>query len=262
MPKQNRYDSLIVEIFKRHYRPGSNKFSFERSEIEEIAKKHEIKLPKNLGDLIYSYRYRKPLPDEITRTSKKGLEWIIEPAGRSQYEFRLARINRIIPRDDLLLAKIPDATPKIISANAMNDEQALLAKVRYNRLVDIFLGITAYSLQNHLRTTVREMGQIEIDEVYVGVNKHGAQFVIPVQAKGGKDRLAIVQTKQDIACCKEKFPLLICRAISAQFMPDGKIAMFELCLDGNEVKVKEEKHYKLVSAAEITPDDLRGFSLG
>src|SRR5271157_4057421 len=33
------------------------------------------------------------------------------------------------------------------------DEQALLAKVRYTRLIDTFLGITAYSLQNHLRTT-------------------------------------------------------------------------------------------------------------
>ena len=50
---------------------------------------------------------------------------------------------------------------------AMSDEQALLAKVRYNRLIDVFLGLVAYSLQNHLRTTVTEMGQIEIDEIYV-----------------------------------------------------------------------------------------------
>lgn len=256
----NRYDSLILEIFKRHYRPGTNKFSFARNEIEEIAKKHKIRLPKNLGDLIYSFRYRKSFPDEITRTEKKGLEWIIESAGRSKYEFTLSRINRIIPRDDLLPTKIPDSTPEIISANAMNDEQALLAKVRYNRLVDIFLGVTAYSLQNHLRTTVRGIGQIEIDEIYVGVNKHGMQFVIPVQAKSGNDRLAVIQTKQDIACCAEKFPHLICRPVSAQFMSDGKIAMFELCLDGNEVMVKEEKHYKLVAASEITPADLQKYS--
>jgi len=47
--------------------------------------------------------------------------------------------------------KIPDATPEIVAAYALSDEQALLAKVRYNRLLDIFLGVAAYSLQNHLR---------------------------------------------------------------------------------------------------------------
>ena len=47
----------------------------------------------------------------------------------------------------------------------LRDGPALLAKVRYNRLVDIFIGITCYSLQNHLRTTVRSIGQVEIDEI-------------------------------------------------------------------------------------------------
>ena len=47
--------------------------------------------------------------------------------------------------------------------------------------------------------------QIEIDEIYVGVNKHGEQFALPVQAKGGNDRLSVVQTAQDLACCREKF---------------------------------------------------------
>ena len=65
-------------------------------------------------------------------------------------------------RDDIAAIKIPDATPEIIAAYALgDDEQALLAKVRYNRLIDIFLGLTTYSLQNHLRTYVAGMGQIE-----------------------------------------------------------------------------------------------------
>ena len=69
----------------------------------------------------------------------------------------------------------------------MSDEQALLARVRYNRLVDIFLGIACYSLQNHLRTTASNMGQVETDELYVGVDRRGSHYVVPIQAKGGKD---------------------------------------------------------------------------
>ena len=60
----------------------------------------------------------------------------------------------------LVQAKVPDATPGIVAQYALSDEQALLARVRYNRLIDIFTGVTCYSLQNHLRTTVIEMGQI------------------------------------------------------------------------------------------------------
>ena len=74
--------------------------------------------------------------------------------------------------------------------------------MRYNRLVDIFLGITTYSLQNHLRTTVAGVGQIEIDEVDVGVDKFGRQFVVPVQAKGGSDKHGVVQTQQDMPAAK------------------------------------------------------------
>lgn len=82
----------------------------------------------------------------------------------------------------MLPIKVPNATPEILLANAFDDEQALLAKVRYNRLIDLFLGITAHSLQNHLRTTVKGIGQIEIAELYVGLDRRGRQFIVPVQA--------------------------------------------------------------------------------
>ena len=111
-----------------------------------------------------------------------------------------------MPNEHLALTAIPDATPELIRAYALDDEQALLAIVRYNRMVDTFLGLTTYSLQNHLRTTVKGIGQIEIDELYVGLDKYGCHYVIPVQAKGGKDQIGIVQTTQDIRFVEQKFP--------------------------------------------------------
>jgi len=258
--KPNRYQALISRIFQDHFKKGMTEFEFERSELNDNAKKLNIKLPDNLGDVIYSFRYRAALPVDIIKTATSGKEWIIEPAGRSRYRFKLARVSRIIPNDELLAIKIPDATPEIITVNALNDEQALLAKVRYNRLIDIFLGITTYSLQSHLRTTVPNIGQIEIDEVYVGVNRNGQQFVVPVQAKGGSDKLAAIQTAQDVACCRQKFPMLTCRPVSAQFMADEVIALFELAMKGDEVKIAEERHYQLVPADSIQPEDLKSYA--
>jgi hypothetical protein len=104
------------------------------------------------------------------------------------------------------------------------------------------------------------MGQIEIDEIYVGVNKTGQQFVIPVQAKGGTDKLAVIQTTQDLAYCAEKFPSLTTRAISAQFMQDNIIALFELTLEDREVKIVDERHYCLVPANSIGDDDLKTYA--
>jgi hypothetical protein len=109
----------------------------------------------------------------------------------------------------LTQTKVPDATPGIVVRYSLNDEQALLAKVRYNRLIDIFTGVTCYSLQNHLRTTVADMGQVETDEIYVGVDRRGAQYVFPVQAKGGTDKLNIVQIEQDFALCRRSSPTLL-----------------------------------------------------
>jgi len=82
---------------------------------------------------------------------------------------------------------------------------------------------------------------------------------LPVQAKGGNDRLSTVQTRQDIACCAEKFPQLLCRAISAQFADADLIALFELGKSGDEIRIVEERHYRLVPADQITGDDLRAY---
>lgn len=258
--KPNRYQAIIELVFKNHYVKGMREFEFSREEFIEGAATLELEAIKNLGDLPYSFRYRYELPEVIRSSAETGMEWIIEGAGRALYRFKQVRLNRIIPREELLTIKVPDATPEIIGAYALNDEQALLAKVRYNRLIDIFLGITAYSLQNHLRTTVKDVGQIEIDEIYVGIDKYGRQFVVPVQAKGGNDKHGVVQTAQDIACCEEKFPDLICRAISAQFMSNDRIAMFELMVQDDEVRVVDEKHYKLVPASSITVSDLKNYN--
>lgn len=98
---------------------------------------------------MYSFRYRTSMPAAVLETQTQGREWLIEGAGRGSYLFRLVKVNRILPNPGLATIRIPDATPSIVSACAMSDEQALLAKIRYNRIIDIFLGITCYSLQNH-----------------------------------------------------------------------------------------------------------------
>lgn len=256
---QNRYAALIEKIFFDNYEDGATSIDFVREDIEAAAAELEIDLPKNLGDVIYSFRFRTPFPASVVELQPEGMEWLIELAGRARYRFSLVKLSRIVPNPELVTIAVPDSTPEIIRRYTLDDEQALLAIVRYNRLLDIFLGITTYSMQNHLRTTVKGVGQIEIDEMYVGLDKHGCHYIVPVQAKGGNDKISVVQTKQDLAWCEDRFPGMRAKAISVQFMDDDKIAMFDLTVQDDEIKVAEERHYKLVPAADLNDDAIRNY---
>lgn len=260
MPKPNRYSQIIEDIFFRYYSSGDSFVPFTRDDIVRSAERLDIPLPKNLGDVVYSFRHRNPLPDTIIREAPASLSWVIVGKGQSKYAFELKAISKIQPDSMLPVTKVPDATPGIVTRYALTDEQALLAKLRYNRLVDIFTGVTCYSIQNHLRTTVRNIGQIETDEIYVGLDKRGAHFVLPVQAKGKTDQIGVVQIEQDLALCKEKFPELVPRPIAAQFMDDSSIALFEFGTDADEAIVKlAERHYRLVPERELSTDELKTY---
>ena len=215
-----------------------------------------VELPKNLGDIIYSFRYRTDLPASILSTAPEGETWIIRSAGRSRYRFVLVGTTPLTPNPNLAVTKIPDATPGIIAKYTFSDEQAVLARVRYNRLIDIFLGITCYSLQNHFRTTVPDMGQVETDEMYVGVDRSGAHYVIPVQAKSGNDRLRRVQIEQDVALCASKLPSLICRPVGVHMMKADVVALLEFDQNDDDIRIVEEKHYRLVPPDDVSDEDL------
>ncbi len=257
--KKDRYARIIERIFLDRYTPGSTEVVFKREDINQTAAKLRVALISNVGDAIYSFRYRTELPETIRSKAPKGKVWIIRSAGPSRYQFVAVREVKIAPSKMMAETKVPDATPGIIAMYALTDEQALLAKVRYNRLIDVFTGVTCYSLQNHLRTTGPDKTQMETDELYIGVDKRGAHYVFPVQAKGGNDKMGVIQIEQDIAICKGKFPGLICRPIGAQFMKNDVIALYEFEDGEAGITISSEKHYRLVPADGITAEDLRTY---
>jgi hypothetical protein len=257
----SRYSQILERIFLSRFQPGMQAVSFTREEFASICHELGIRVPRNLGDILYSARYRTGLPLSIKQTAPEGFEWVLPAAGRGQYQFALRRILIIGPNTALAETKVADATPGIIAMYTSGDEQALLAEIRYNRLIDIFTGVTCYSLQNHLRTTVPGMGQVETDELYVGIDKRGAHYIIPIQAKSKSDRIGVVQIEQDFALCAHRFPNLFCLPIAAQFMDNDLIALFSFELDDGQVRINAERHYRLVSPESLTESDLAAYRL-
>jgi hypothetical protein len=253
------YDRIMEKVFLDRFESGATEVPFERDDLEVAAKDLGLERPKNLGDVVYTYRYRRPLPLSVQEEAPPGKEWNIRGVGGAKYVFAAEDVFDFEPRTGLRERKIPDATPGIIVKYAQTDEQALLAIVRYNRLVDVFTGVICSSLQSHWRTSVAGIGQVETDEVYVGLDRLGSHYVIPVQAKGGSDRLSRVQIEQDFALCAERFPDLTCRPIGAQFIEGNLVALFELAMDDGRLVIDAEEHYRLVPPEKISDADLRSY---
>ncbi len=257
----SKYNEIIEWIFKRNHKSDDVIVRFNRNELALASSELGFARIKNLGDIPYSFRFRKELPDTIQSAAPDNAEWIIMGMGIGEYAFRLASPGKIEPTSHYYPIKIPDATPEIVRHYAPGtDEQALLTRARYNRLVDIFTGLTCYSIQNHLRTTVKDIGQVEVDEIYVGINKRGTQFVLPCQAKSPGDKFGIVQVMQDIALCKERYPMAICRPIALQFSGENSVALLELAVREENstlmLNTVDEKHYQLIPQSEISNAEL------
>ncbi|MBV6504875.1 MAG: hypothetical protein ILNGONEN_00430 [Syntrophorhabdaceae bacterium] len=147
--------------------------------------------------------------------------------------------------------KVPDATPGIIAKYALSDAQVLLAKLRYNHLIDIFTGVPSYSLQSHFNATVAKVGQIEADEIYLGLDRKGTHYVFPVHVKRGRAKLMIAQIEQGFAICALKFPAFICRPFAVQFVTEDIIALFDFEKNKDGIFIYDEKHYRLVPPYEL-----------
>ncbi len=235
------YDQIILKLFRSLYRPGALNLPFSKAQLEKFARPFGI---KNVPDILYSFRSRNPLPPAILRTGN----WVIAGRGKGKYAFQKIRTSpQIDVPHDLASIDIPDATPEIVEKYSGSDEQGLLARIRYNRLVDVFTSITAYLLQSHLRTTLKGAGQIEIDDLYIGVDTDGRWYVLPIEAKGPRESLGRVQIANMSAYAKERYPELTLRPLAAKQHSDGTVFLFEFntSTEAENIAIVDVKRYQL-----------------
>ena len=76
---KNRYTQIIETIFTDRYKKGTQEIKFNRDEFVRVAKKLNIEVPKNLGDILYTFRYRAELPSSISKTAGRGKQWPAPP---------------------------------------------------------------------------------------------------------------------------------------------------------------------------------------
>jgi hypothetical protein len=109
------------------------------------------------------------------------------------------------------------------------DEQGLLTMVSYCKLLDHFTGLTVYRLRSHVRKSVPNIGQAELDEIDVGVALRDDEVpvVFPIEAKAADEVVNRVQVATAVAYCETYFVGHEIRPIVVKLTYDGILHFLE-----------------------------------
>jgi hypothetical protein len=216
---------LMEAIFRQHYRDGRNSVPFERDDIPKAAQQLGVRVPKNLGGTIYQLRYSERMPAGIDATAPAGMEWVIRGKGPAKYAFELVEQAWFAPDPSLEIVELPSATPRIVEQHQIDDEQALLSRLRHSQVIAHATGLVVEHLQSHVRSGTPS-GQVEVDDLYVGTDRTGRQYAVPVEAKGVSGNISLVQVEQGADFCLYRMPELACVPLGAKLGADGSIYVF------------------------------------
>lgn len=226
------YVPIINRIFTENYVEGATHIDFSLDDIRHAAESLGVQA-RNPGDVVYRMRARTELPEEI----RKAGFYIIRQIGRGKYRMEKAEGIIIDIDDNPEVIDALDHTPlpvrRLLPERLSEvDEQGLLTIINYSKLIDHFTGLTVYRLRNHVRKSVMDVGQAEVDEVDVGVaiSDDEVPIVFPIEAKAVDDAINRVQISTQVQFARQYFPGHTIRPLAVKVDDDDLVH----CLEFND----------------------------
>ncbi|MEP4699615.1 MAG: hypothetical protein ABJZ79_00570, partial [Parasphingorhabdus sp.] len=205
-----------------------------------------LELPTTLGDISYSYRNRKPLPEVISRTAPDGYEWKMELVGRSAYAFLLRRIMHLEADPDAIVSKALDQTPGALLDLVPTQSGKADLVLRSGDLLAQFLSLDLEHVHSQLRTTLGGNGQIEISALFAECGKDEITTVVPVHIQTEKGSLQANKILRNLSYASIQFPNTPCRAVVVQVLDHNVLALFEIEKEFDELRIVQEHHVRLI----------------
>ena len=226
--KSRVYVPILRELVRRFREPGAQRVEFTVRDMRRVADDLGIEIG-NAPDLVYRMRARTRLPDDIL---DMGFT-ILRGVGRGRYALEVGGEAVVhLPEHEVLDHN--DQTPlpvrRLLPENLVElDEQGLLTMVSYCRLLDHFTGLTVYRLRSHVRKSVPDVGQAELDEIDVGVamRDDDVPVVFPIEAKAADEVINRVQIATAVGYCKTYFPGHEIRPVVVKLTYDGILHFLE-----------------------------------
>jgi hypothetical protein len=254
------YGPVLIAIFRRKFKEGMVSVTFTLDEIraELIAQDLEA---RNAPDLIYRMKSRTQLPEEIQLLGFR----ILSITGRGKYALLLGDETLIGYPDRVNVEEIEDRTPAAVRELLPEDfgavdEQMLLSVLRYNDLFTRFLGVPTFHLKSHVRKSVPNVGQAEVDDVHVAImpgrSDRSRLVIVPVEAKAKDDPVNRVQIAMQVRYAMHAYPNLDVRPLTVKLFDDGVILFmeFEPTFEPNDLAILRHTYYRL-TAPQTSPKE-------
>lgn len=243
------YVPIISRIFAEKYVPGAHEVDFTLDDVRRTAEVLGVRT-RNPGDVIYRMRARTELPEEIRA---KGF-YILRQVGRGKYRMEKASGIIIDIDEDPVVLQALDLTPlpvrRLLPEHLYEvDEQGLLTIVNYSKIIDHFTGLTVYRLRNHVRKSVKGVGQAEVDEVDVGVaiSDDEVPIIFPIEAKAVDDSINRVQICMQVRFARQYFNGHSIRPLAVKVDHKGLIHCLEFNdeINASDLQVMRRTVYQL-----------------
>lgn len=242
------YVPILLCIFNKKYKEGDTVVAFSLDDIRQAASELNLQI-RNAGDLVYRMRSRTVLPKEIL---DKGF-YLLRQVRRGQYRLEVGTSTIVEHTPDEIVSAL-DCTPlpvrRLLPENLADiDEQGLLTIVHYCQILSHFTGLQVFRFKSHVRKSVLEVGQVEVDEVDVGVAVDHTEkpIIFPIEAKAAPDALNWIQVAAQVRFAKQYFPEHLIRPIGIKVDYDSLIHVLEFTasLDASQLEVVRSTTYRL-----------------
>jgi hypothetical protein len=214
-----RYARILLWVFRNRgeHDPASGDFLFAQQDIRDGAAALGVDV-RNFPDLTYYLRSRvRQLPPEIADAGYTT----IAMRGQGQYALVTGEDKIIVPAGTEVVTVPLDPIPEAIRDLFRQDEQSVLSVVRHLDLVTDFIGAKAYHIQGHLRTTGSRRQQVEADDIWAAPDLEGQRTMLPIEAKGIRERLGRNQMISTVDAVRVKHPSLPVAPLAVQLLPEG-----------------------------------------
>ncbi len=249
--KSTVYVPIILKIFRELYTQDAVSIDFSLDDIRRAADELNVReRTRNAGDVVYRMRARTKLPSEIVEAGFN----ILRQVGRGKYRLEKGANIIVNVEDEPEVNETIDITPlpvrRLLPEDISEiDEQGLLTIVSYCKLLDHFTGLTVYRLRNHVRKSVKGVGQAEVDAVDVGValSEEEDPIVFPIEAKAREDAVNKVQIAAQVQFARQYFPAYEIRPLAIKIDDRGLVHFIEFTneIEPNDLGIVRRSTYKI-----------------
>src|SRR5580700_9106585 len=97
---ESPYSPIFESIFLSRYSHRTTEIAFDDADIIATARRLNIRIPKDPGEIVRRTRFGLALPLAITNTASRGRRWRIRTAKPGMYRFKLEPPRCFTPRPD------------------------------------------------------------------------------------------------------------------------------------------------------------------